>query len=161
MRTLIASALLSFLLPTMAKAQLNDESVHPKVETAQGWLEGRHDSGVRAFLGIPFAQPPVGALRWVAPQPPASWEGTRQADTFGPRCMQRPFFSDMMFRSNGMSEDCLYLNVWTPARSGDEKLPVLVYFYGGGLSQVMVRNTGTTAGAWRAKALLPSPSTTA
>ena len=51
---------------------------------------------------------------------------------FGPRCMQRPIFGDMVFRSNGMSEDCLYLNVWTPAKSASERLPVLVYFYGGG-----------------------------
>lgn len=57
----------------------------------------------------------------------------RKADKFGPRAMQRPLFCDMGFRSDGMSEDCLYLNVWTPARSAAARLPVLVYFYGGGL----------------------------
>jgi para-nitrobenzyl esterase len=89
-------------------------------------------SGVRAFKGIPFAAPPVGHLRWKPPQPVEKWEGELQADRFGPRAMQLPLFDDMQFRSNGMSEDCLYLNVWTPARSGKERLPVLVYFYGGG-----------------------------
>ena len=78
------------------------------------------------------AEPPVGDLRWKAPQPPGHWEGTRKADKFGPRAMQRAVFGDMNFRSNGMSEDCLYLNVWTPANENGERLPVLVYFYGGG-----------------------------
>lgn len=105
-----------------------------KVKTANGWLEGTLDSetGVRAFKGIPFAQPPVGDLRWKPPQPPVNWPGVREADKFGPRAMQRPIFGDMAFRSDGMSEDCLYLNVWTPARSAKERLPVLVYFFGGG-----------------------------
>jgi len=105
-----------------------------QVKVSNGWLEGTLDpsSGVRAFKGIPFAQPPVGELRWKPPQPRANWSGVRKADKFGPRAMQRPIFGDMAFRSDGMSEDCLYLNVWTPARSGKEHLPVLVYFYGGG-----------------------------
>src|SRR4030095_12857344 len=64
--------------------------------------------------------------------PVRKWKGVREADKFGPRCMQRAVFGDMGFRSNGMSEDCLYLNVWTPAKSEKDKLPVLVYFYGGG-----------------------------
>jgi para-nitrobenzyl esterase len=104
------------------------------VKTASGILEGtgRQASGVREFKGVPFAQSPIGKLRWMEPQPPAAWEGVRQAKEFGPRCMQQPIFGDMGFRSNGMSEDCLYLNVWTPAKSGTEKLPVMVYFFGGG-----------------------------
>ncbi len=105
-----------------------------KVKTANGILEGTVDksTGVRTFKGVPFALPPVGELRWQPPQPVTDWKGTRKADQFGPRCMQRPIYSDMVFRSNGMSEDCLYLNVWTPAKSAKDKLPVLVYFYGGG-----------------------------
>jgi len=103
------------------------------VAVASGTMEGKQEvSGVRSFKGIPFAQPPIGELRWKPPQPPKSWEGVRKADKFGPRAMQRPIFGDMGFRSDGMSEDCLYLNVWTPARSSKAKLPVLVYFYGGG-----------------------------
>lgn len=104
-----------------------------RVQTSCGLVEGTMESsGVRSFKGLPFARPPVGELRWKAPQPPARWDGVRKADRFGPRAMQRPIFGDMEFRSSGMSEDCLYLNVWTPARSGGERLPVLVYFYGGG-----------------------------
>ncbi len=87
---------------------------------------------VRAFRGIPFAAPPVAGLRWKPPQPVRAWRGVRNATRFGPQCMQLPVFGDMVFRSDGMSEDCLYLNVWTPAHPGARKLPVLVYFYGGG-----------------------------
>jgi para-nitrobenzyl esterase len=107
-----------------------------RVTTANGIVEGTMDTntGVRTFKGLPFASPPVGDLRWQPPQPVKDWQGTRKADQFGPRCMQRPIFSDMVFRSNGMSEDCLYLNVWTPAKSAKDKLPVLVYFYGGGFA---------------------------
>jgi para-nitrobenzyl esterase len=104
-----------------------------QVKTANGILAGTLDpDGIRSFKGVPYAAPPVGDLRWREPQPVTSWEGVRKADAFGPRAMQPPIFGDMVFRSNGMSEDCLYLNVWTPAKSGKERLPVLVYFYGGG-----------------------------
>jgi para-nitrobenzyl esterase len=105
-----------------------------RVLTAAGVVEGTSDANtrVRSFKGIPFAKPPVGNLRWQAPQPVEPWAGVRKADQFGPRCMQKPVFGDMGFRSNGMSEDCLYLNVWAPAKSNKELLPVLVYFYGGG-----------------------------
>jgi para-nitrobenzyl esterase len=105
-----------------------------RVKTTNGIVEGTSDknSGIRTFKGIPFGEPPVGNLRWQPPQPVKYWKGIRKADQFGPRCMQKPVFGDMGFRSNGMSEDCLYLNVWTPAKSSNERLPVLVYFYGGG-----------------------------
>src|ERR1044071_3314235 len=82
-----------------------------RVKVAGGTLEGTGaQSGVRAFKGIPFAEPPVGDLRWTAPRPPKKWSDVRPATQFGPRCMQPPLFSDMVFRSDGMSEDCLYLN---------------------------------------------------
>jgi len=104
------------------------------VQTANGPIEerGAQTSGVRVFKGIPFAQPPTGELRWREPRAVENWKGVRQAFDFGPRCMQARIFEDMQFRSNGVSEDCLYLNVWTPAKSNRERLPVLVYFYGGG-----------------------------
>ena len=126
--SLSAIALL-FAFALAASAQTAD-----RVKTANGVVEGagRQSSGVRIFRGVPFAAPPVGELRWREPQPVSNWQGVRQAAEFGPRCMQAPIFGDMNFRSKEMSEDCLYLNVWTPARSGNQRLPVLVYFYGGG-----------------------------
>ena len=104
-----------------------------QVKIANGQLVGTSGkNGIRTFKGIPFAAPPVGDLRWKAPQPVKNWNGVRKANKFGPRAMQLALFGDMGFRSDGMSEDCLYLNVWTPAKSGQERRPVLVYFYGGG-----------------------------
>ena len=105
-----------------------------QAQTGQGRLEGTLNAatGICSFKGVPFAAPPVGALRWQPPQPAAPWPGVRAAHRFGPRAMQQPLFGDMVFRSDGMSEDCLYLNVWTPAPSPGAKLPVLVYFFGGG-----------------------------
>lgn len=121
-------------LTTILMSVIGSAFAADQVQTANGVIEGRgaQPSGVRIFRGIPFAQPPTGELRWRAPQPLQNWKGVKQAVDFGPRCMQAPIFDDMRFRSNGMSEDCLYLNVWTPAQSNREQLPVLVYFYGGG-----------------------------
>ncbi|MDT7778108.1 MAG: para-nitrobenzyl esterase [Acidobacteriota bacterium] len=127
-RTILAAALL------IAAAQACAAATPDRVKTANGVVEGAgsQTSGVRIFRGLPFAQPPVGDLRWREPQPVKSWQGVRPAVKFGPRCMQQPVFGDMNFRSGSMSEDCLYLNVWTPAKSDKGRLPVLVYFYGGG-----------------------------
>ncbi|MBE9582863.1 carboxylesterase family protein [Mucilaginibacter sp. JRF] len=125
MKNVFLLLLLISVLPAIAQKT--------KVKTANGLLEGVTEaSGIRSYKGIPFAQPPVGDLRWKAPQSPKNWTGVRKADKFGPQAMQKFIFSDMVFRSDGKSEDCLYLNVWTPAKKGNEKLPVLVYFYGGG-----------------------------
>jgi para-nitrobenzyl esterase len=104
-----------------------------QVKTDKGVVEGTMSgSGIRIFRGIPFAAPPVGELRWKAPQPAASWAGVRSGSQFGPACMQRPIYGNMGFRGPANSEDCLYLNVWSPS-GAPANLPVLVYFFGGGL----------------------------
>ncbi len=113
-------------------AQSDNKTMTPVVKISNGTLEGINESGILTFKGIPFAAPPVGNLRWKEPQPVKNWQGTRKADKFGPRAMQRAVFGDMNFRSNGVSEDCLYLNIWTPAKLAGDHLPVMVYFYGGG-----------------------------
>ncbi|MFT3948056.1 MAG: carboxylesterase family protein [Agriterribacter sp.] len=114
-------------------AQTKNNNIALQVKIKDGMLEGVSASGIKIFKGIPFAQPPVGDLRWREPQPVKPWSGIRKADKFGLRAMQLPLFSDMNFRSDGVSEDCLYLNVWTPSKKAGDALPVLVYFYGGGL----------------------------
>jgi len=107
----------------------------PRVSLADGRIEGKlakaNGMALEEFQGIPYAAPPIGPLRWKPPQPAPAWSGVRQATRFGPRCMQLPLFGDMRFRSAGMGEDCLYLNVWKPA-GATARLPVLVYFFGGG-----------------------------
>jgi para-nitrobenzyl esterase len=119
------------IIIAMGIAGVRAQGVGPQVTTASGVVEGVAEaSGVHAFKGVPYAAPPVGELRFREPQPVASWQGVKKTKAFGPRAMQLPIYSDMQFRSNGVSEDCLYLNIWTPV-SG-ERLPVLVYFYGGG-----------------------------
>ena len=104
-----------------------------KVKVEEGILVGTDASGIKVFKGIPFAAPPIGDLRWREPQPVTAWKGERQAMDFGPNPMQEAIFGDMNFGTKSMSEDCLYLNVWTPAKTMKERLPVLIYFNGGGL----------------------------
>ncbi len=104
-----------------------------QVKTQYGVLEGFEQDGVKKFLGVPFAQAPVGELRWKAPQPVQPWEGVREAKQFSDDPMQPDIFGDMAFRGTGRSEDCLYLNIWTTAKTTADALPVLIYFNGGGL----------------------------
>ena len=113
--------------------QKKGDDVTLQVKTQYGVLEGIEEDGVKKFLGVPFAQAPVGELRWKAPQPVQAWEGIREAKQFGDDPMQPNVFGDMNFRGPGRSEDCLYLNIWTTAKTTADALPVLIYFNGGGL----------------------------
>ena len=97
-----------------------------------GSLQGSIDNGVASFKGIPFAAPPVGDKRWRPPQPVAAWTGVRSATAYGSDCMQLPFPSDAAPLGTPPNEDCLYMNIWTPAHRATEKLPVMVWIYGGG-----------------------------
>ena len=107
--------------------------IAPRATTRYGVLEGVSESGLAVFKGIPFAAPPVGDNRWRAPQPVASWQGVRSTKEFGDDPMQGNPYGDMDFKAQKKSEDCLYLNVWTPAKTMKEGLPVVIYFNGGGL----------------------------
>jgi para-nitrobenzyl esterase len=130
---------LLFLVVIIAglKSQINAQSNNAfavQATITNGIIEGNYNtfSGIQTYFGVPFAKPPVGGLRWKAPQPVENWKGVKQTKKFGPRPMQTIVFGDMNSRSDGLSEDCLYLNVWTPAKRSTKDLPVLVYFYGGG-----------------------------
>ncbi len=104
-------------------------------KTEQGKVHGKaiNDGKVKAFMGLPYAAPPVGELRWKAPQPPAKWKGERDATTYGAHCAQGRVFDDMIFQDAGESEDCLFLNVYAPAQAKDKaRLPVLFWIHGGG-----------------------------
>lgn len=112
------------------------------VRTQQGLLEGvpGRDGSITVFRGVPYAAPPVGEMRWRAPKPPAAWEGVRKAEKFSPACIQnivherKPWTREFMAHDT-VSEDCLYLNIWTPARKAKAKLPVFVYIHGGGFNE--------------------------
>lgn len=118
-------------LSTIAQ-QENCFPVQTRIEN--GFIEALYDtkSGLQMYFGIPFAKPPVGDLRWKAPEPVEGWEGFLETKTFKPRPVQAIVYGDMKSRSDGLHKDCLYLNVWTPAKRDTKGLPVLVYFYGGG-----------------------------
>ena len=98
------------------------------VKVKQGMVQGTFEDGLTVYKGIPFAAPPVGDLRWRAPQPAAKWDGVKQADKFAPAPIQGGT------PPSGKSEDCLYLNIWSPAKSTKDRVPVLVWIYGGGFN---------------------------
>lgn len=117
-------------LAALASYTANGQTLDQNVRVDQGPLQGlpRSDEGVLAFKGIPYAEPPTGSLRWKAPQPPRKWRGIREATQFGNACLA----SIGLPSAVAQSEDCLTLNVWTPAQRSNEKLPVMVWIHGGG-----------------------------
>ena len=134
MRKLLSvKMLMAAVVAMMMTACAQKTEVTLQVKTQAGVVEGIAEDGIKKFLGVPFAAAPVGDLRWKAPQPVEAWEGVREAKTFGNDPMQPRVFGDMNFRGAATSEDCLYLNIWTPANYTDEALPILIYFNGGGL----------------------------
>jgi len=133
MKTAVIFSILIILLSSVGIAQ-NNNAFPVQVRVENGIIEGNYDThtGIQTYLGVPFAKPPIGELRWKAPQRLDNWDGIKQTKTFGPRPMQTLVFGDMKSRSSGVGEDCLYLNIWTPATRNTKDLPVLVYFFGGG-----------------------------
>ncbi|MBS1200644.1 MAG: hypothetical protein H6R27_1322 [Proteobacteria bacterium] len=137
-RAVVATAAV-FLLPGVARAQVVEQPIPgDPVRIDTGLVSGKLlDSGVKAYLGLRFAQAPTGDLRWKAPQPLEPWTGVYHADRKMPECIQvlRPHNINHYFGEEATSEDCLFLNIWAPgsARAGD-KLPVIVFIYGGGFT---------------------------
>ncbi|MBN2425315.1 MAG: carboxylesterase family protein [Calditrichaceae bacterium] len=115
-----------------------DKNKYPIAKVEQGWLSGTtgSDTSIMVFKGVPFAAPPVGELRWRAPQPPPAWEGIRKADEYACNCTQQmydtfgPWTAEYQPKGE-VCEDCLHLNIWTAAKFEGEKRPVMVYIPGG------------------------------
>lgn len=125
MLTMAMAAILPWGAPAIAQGPA------PIARTDRGAARGDIEDGVASWKGIPFAAPPVGPLRWRAPQPVAAWTGVRDATAYAPDCMQVPFPSDAAPLGTRPAEDCLYANVWKPVAARG-KLPVVVWIYGGG-----------------------------
>jgi para-nitrobenzyl esterase len=128
-RSSVALALGSVAALTGAPAVAAGEA--PVARIASGAVSGVSEGGVASWKGIPFAAPPVGALRWRAPQPVTAWKGARAATAYAADCMQEPFGGDAAPLGTPPAEDCLYANVWKPA-GAKGKLPVIFWIYGGG-----------------------------
>ena len=141
---LLRTALACVLVASASTAHAQAVGSAAPVRTQQGQIQGAAGkvAGVTVFKNIPFAAPPVGELRWAQPQPPQAWQGVRDGTKYGDVCMQNP--APTRFPPNGatdtenftgMSEDCLNLNIWTPAKQAGENLPVMVWLYGGAYNE--------------------------
>jgi para-nitrobenzyl esterase len=134
---------LTFVLLFSCTGKRSEKRILPQpVKTQSGLVSGIvcEDSNILVFKGIPYAAPPVGELRWREPQPPVQWEGVLMADTFCASCIQslarsRPPWTEEFMSQDTISEDCLYLNIWTPAETPEDKLPVMVFIHGGGFNE--------------------------
>ena len=124
----LAAAMAACAAPAAAPASSPRTHVGLVVGTADGQVRGKQASSTDDYLGIPYAAAPVGPLRWRPPQPPAPWHGIRPATHFAPHCPQ----PTGVFGRPSTSENCLYLNVFRPARQGSSDLPVMVWIHGGG-----------------------------
>ena len=125
---LLFKALLVVIVPAASAIMLAQS---PETPTDSGTISGVRENGLSVYKGVPFAAPPVGDLRWRPSAPVTPWAGTRKTDAFAPACMQTG--ASMPGETPpAVSEDCLYLNIWTPAKSAHERLPVIVWIYGGG-----------------------------
>lgn len=137
----LTTIIVMFSVISCARIQLLDPTVQTKNGTVLGVVN--NSKTVVAFKGIPYAAPPVGDLRWREPQPPLSWDGIRDASKFCASCMQnrafnwlpeRPYPEEFLVQDS-ISEDCLYLNIWTPAQNASDNLGVFVYIHGGGFGE--------------------------
>jgi len=139
---LITSVFACVLISCASNQDIDNHLIGPVLETQYGLVEGVNNetNTVVSFKGVPYASPPVGDFRWRAPQPAAPWNGIRTAHEFGPSAMQikrysaNPHTEEFMVQDN-ISEDCLFLNIWTPATSTEDKLPVFVFIHGGGFNE--------------------------
>jgi para-nitrobenzyl esterase len=127
------------LFAALSVVGTSEASQGVQVRIADGLLQGRTEQGISIFLGIPYAQPPTGSLRWKPPQPVKAWKGLRILDKFGASCEQSinpkgfgPFTHEFVVESGPVSEDCLFINVWTPAQKASQPMPVLFWIHGGG-----------------------------